>query len=99
MGYNTLYLPAPGQFINETVTGGFQGENTQEKANLYAANRLRSGLFVSLGGFGGSLVLGFDHSIVNDGSYNLEIKGNAHENSSERALSGSCAMRTEMENR
>jgi hypothetical protein len=81
-----LYLPAPGQFINETVTGGFQGENTQEKANLYAANRLRSGLFVSLGGFGGSLVLGFDHSIVNDGSYNLEIKGNAHENSSEPGI-------------
>lgn len=81
-----LYLPAPGQFVNETVTGGFQGEDTQEEANLYAANRLRSGLFVSLGGFGGTLVLGFDHSILNDGSYNLEIKGNAYENSSEPGI-------------
>lgn len=80
------YTPAPGQFINEQETGGFSGENTPEKAILYAEKRLKQGLFISLGAFGGTLVAGFDHSIVNDGGFNLQITGNAHENSSEPGI-------------
>ena len=80
------YTPAPGQFINERETGGFSGENTPEKAIHYAEKRLQQGLFVSLGAFGGYLVAGFDHSIVNDGGYNLQITGNTHENSSEPGI-------------
>ncbi len=80
------YLPAPGQFINESGTGGFAGENTQQTAIFYSENRLKNNLFVSLGAFGGYIVAAFDHSIVNDGGYNLQIEGNAHENSSEPGI-------------
>jgi len=80
------YLPAPGQFINECVTGGFSGEKTIQEAILYAGNRLQNNVFVSLGAFGGYIVVGFDHSIVNDGGYNLQIEGNAHDNSSEPGI-------------
>lgn len=77
------YTPAPGQFINELNIGGFNNEDTPAKAVLYAEKRLRQGSFVSLGAFGGYIVAGFDHSIVNDGDYNLKIEGNAHDNASE----------------
>jgi hypothetical protein len=80
------YIPAPGQFINETNLGGFTGEDTREEAIAYAQNRLHNNLFVSLGAFGGYVVAGFDHSIVNDGGYNLQIEGNAHDNSSEPGI-------------
>ena len=47
------YMPAPGQFINELKTGGFDSTHTtQEAANLYAKERLDKGIWVSLGGFG-----------------------------------------------
>lgn len=77
------YIPAPGQFINNTQTAGFAGESTPEQAALYAHKRLAKGHFVSLGAFGGHLIVGFDHSVVNDGEYNLLIAGNAHEQSAE----------------
>lgn len=60
------YTPAPGQFINELVSGGFTGaETTPEAAVAYAEERLRKGTWVSLGGWGGYIVVGFDHSIDN----------------------------------
>lgn len=78
------YTPAPGQFINETKTGGFTGnETTHEAATAYAEQRMKSGAFVSLGGFGGYMVVGFDHSIDNTGSYDFGITGNSFKGSSE----------------
>lgn len=78
------YTPAPGQFINETKTGGFTGnETTHEAAAAYAEQRMESGAFVSLGGFGGYMVVGFDHSIDNTGSYDFGITGNSFKGSSE----------------
>ena len=78
------YTPAPGQFINETKTGGFTGnEITPETAAAYAEQRMKSGVFVSLGGFGGYMVVGFDHSIDNTGSYDFGITGNSFKGSSE----------------
>ena len=74
------YIPAPGQFINETLTGGFtDGITTHEAAAAYAAERMAGDKFVSLGGFGGYMVVGFDHSVVNrgGGSYDFAIQGNA----------------------
>ncbi|MBO7314759.1 MAG: hypothetical protein J6U49_03740, partial [Alistipes sp.] len=60
------YTPAPGQFINELKTGGFDGtERTPEAAIAYAERRMTQGSWVSLGGFGGYIVLGLDHSITN----------------------------------
>ena len=78
------YMPAPGQFINELKTGGFNGtQTTLPAANDYAMARLKKNLFVSLGAFGGYIVVGFDHSIDNTGGYDFGIMGNMFKNSSE----------------
>ncbi|MBR5000112.1 MAG: cell surface protein [Rikenellaceae bacterium] len=78
------YTPAPGQFINELKTGGFDGsQTTMESAIAYAEGRLNSANWVSLGGFGGYIVIGFDHSIDNSGGYDLGVIGNAFDGSSE----------------
>lgn len=79
------YTPAPGQFINETKTGGFTGdETTAESAANWAKKRMDDGKFVSLGAFGGFITVGFDHSIMNSrGDYDFAIRGNAIESSNE----------------
>jgi len=81
--WNKVYrfLPAPGQFVNEDYTAF-----TDEEAIEYAENRLTNNAYVSLGGFGGNIVLGFDHSVNNDGSYNIQIKGNSFKGSSEPGI-------------
>ena len=89
------YTPAPGQFINELKTGGFDGtQTTREAAIAYAEKRMsevdREGNpypnWVSLGGFGGYIVIGFDHSIDNSGDYDLGILGNSFSGSSEPGI-------------
>ena len=81
------YTPAPGQFINELKTGGFDAShNNPEAAITYAEGRLSEGKWISLGGFGGYLVVGFDHSIDNNRSYNLGVVGNAFDGSSEPGI-------------
>jgi hypothetical protein len=61
------YVPAPGQFINEGLGNPEAAEALVGKA--------RAGL-VSLGGFGGYLTFGFDHSIVNVEGADIGIYGN-----------------------
>ena len=81
------YTPAPGQFINETKTGGFTGEETTPEAAIeYAERRMTEQKFVSLGGFGGYIVVGFDHSVDNNVGYDLAIEGNAFNGSSEPGI-------------
>lgn len=81
------YTPAPGQFINELKTGGFDGtQTTMEAAIAYAEKRLRDENWVSLGGFGGYIVVGFDHSIDNSGDYDFGIKANSFAGSSEPGI-------------
>ena len=81
------YTPAPGQFINETKTGGFdETHTTSEAAIAYATQRMKDELFVSLGGFGGYIVVGFDHSIDNTGGYDFGVKGNSFSGSSEPGI-------------
>ena len=79
------YTPAPGQFINDLVASGFDGtQTTAEKAVAYAQNRLNNNLYVSLGGFGGYIVVGFDHNVENlNQQYDFEILCNAFDGSSE----------------
>lgn len=78
------YIPAPGQFINETKTGGFDGsQTTHAAACLYAQQRMNEGSWVSLGGFGGYIVVGFDHSVENIDGYDFAILGNTFSGSSE----------------
>lgn len=78
------YTPAPGQFINELKTGGFDASHvTPEAAVSYAESRLMEGSWVSLGGFGGYVIVGFDHSIDNSRTYDFGIISNAFDGSSE----------------
>lgn len=78
------FLPAPGQFVNELNTAGFTPDiTTQQKANEYAYKRLNGKQYVSLGGWGGYVIVGFDHSIKNSGgNYDFAIQGNAFNSAS-----------------
>ena len=79
------YRPAAGQFINEPQSG-FAGEQSAQAAAIYAERRLTEGKYLSLGGWGGYVVVGFDHSIANSGDYDFSISGNMHEGSSEAGI-------------
>ena len=59
---------------------------SQQEANDYAWQRLQSGNFISLGGFGGYVIVKFDHSVENRDGKNLAIKGNALSTSSEPGI-------------
>lgn len=73
------FVPAPGQFVNELNTAGFTTDiTTHTKAIEYAYNRLEKKSYVSLGSFGGYIIIGFDHSILKSGmEYDFAIQGNA----------------------
>lgn len=70
MLYVYEYVPAPGQFINENMP-----EMSPTDAIRWAEGRMGKGEFVSLGGFGGYIIVGFRHSIGD-----FKIKGNAFSN-------------------
>lgn len=75
------FIPAPGQFVGQCTA------TTQDQANDWAKSQFSAGAYVSLGGFGGYIVVGFDHSIdnkVND--YDFGIEGNSFAGSSEPAV-------------
>lgn len=76
------WTPAPGQFINDNSALGGMGTDitTPEAACAWAEKRINAGLFVSLGAFGGYIVMGLDHSIVpsGKGDYDFYISGNAY---------------------
>ncbi len=76
------YLPAPGQFINETYA-----PRTMEEACAWAEKQLGSKYgYVSLGSFGGCVVVGFDHPVACTGGYDLAIDGNPLDTSSEPGI-------------
>ena len=62
------FTPAPGQYVNEDYTA-----NTPEEAIAYVNQRFSEVKYVSLGGFGGYIVAGFDHSVDNTGGYEIGI--------------------------
>lgn len=72
------YCPAPGQFINEMPK--YEEGDTYEDI-LKKATESISGTndeMISLGGWGGSVTFGFDHTVVNvPGKYDFRIWGNA----------------------
>ncbi|MDE6534743.1 MAG: hypothetical protein K2K82_01895 [Muribaculaceae bacterium] len=70
------YTPAPGQFINEGMTA-----TTPEEAIEWARLRLAEEKYVSLGGFGGYIVVDFGHSVQN-----FAIKGNSFAGSNEPGI-------------
>lgn len=75
------YLPAPGQFVNTFTTAYKDGFTTKEQVLEYATERLRKRSLLSLGGFGGYIVVGFQQPIPNvKGAYDFKIHGNAYYN-------------------
>ncbi len=75
-------LPAPGQFVGQ-ISGAIQAE-----ANSYAEKRINQDKnYISLGAWGGYIVVGFDHSIYNKSEgYDFYIMGNAFKGSSEPGI-------------
>ncbi|MDR3338633.1 MAG: DUF4465 domain-containing protein [Candidatus Symbiothrix sp.] len=72
------FLPAPGQFVND-LPEYESGDNSREMA-LKAEESIegQEKILVSLGGYGGYIVFGFDHPVVNvPGQYDFKILGNA----------------------
>lgn len=72
------YLPAPGQFVNEIPK--YTAGDTYETMIVKAAKELvgEEANIVTLGGWGGYVVVGFDHTIVNvAGRRDFRIDGNA----------------------
>ena len=81
------YTPAPGQFIN------IESElATAQDAADYVYSKISDEQFVSLGAFGGYVVVGFDHSIPNASAinsvneYDLYVGGNSYKGNSEPGI-------------
>jgi hypothetical protein len=51
-----------------------------------ALERMQKGQYISLGGFGGYIVVGFDHSITNGEGYDFAVGGNSFNSSSEPGI-------------
>lgn len=72
------YLPAPGQFINELPE--YEEGDTKNDLRLKAEECIAENeqILVSLGGYGGYIVFGFDHMVENKaGKYDFKILANA----------------------
>lgn len=70
------YMPAPGQFVGEPE---ILWNADAETARQWAQERLAARNYVSLGSFGGYIVVGFDHHIRPRGGdlYDFAVEGNA----------------------
>ncbi|MDE6100419.1 MAG: cell surface protein, partial [Paramuribaculum sp.] len=80
------YMPAPGQFIGDgSAAGGMSsGVTTADAAATWAKSRIDAGQFVSLGAWGGYIVVGFDHSIpLSQSVAEIAVAGNAFKVSNE----------------
>ncbi len=69
------FLPAPGQLTNSLPAA--TAEDTDETMRALAESKLTSGSMISLGGFGGYVEMGFDHTIVNKEGNDFVVLGNA----------------------
>ena len=71
------YLPAPGQFVN--VFPAYKPGYTQDSINAQLETALcgQLGGTVCLGSYGGYIVFGFDHPVINKHGYDVKIYGNA----------------------
>jgi hypothetical protein len=85
------YLPAPGQFVN--VMPKWEEGDTAEDMRQKAENEIsgtNDGL-ITLGGYGGYVVFGFDHTVVNKpGEKDFKILGNSfYQTTTDGRLGGS----------
>jgi hypothetical protein len=82
-----FFLPAPAQHVNRGSASAVKVFNSQEEVNTYFYTNpgLRE-YGGSIGAWGGTLIVGFDHSVPNSGDYDLEIEGNAFKGWSEPGI-------------
>ncbi len=82
------YRPAPGCMVNgyKLVNLAFPKGCTHEEACDTVLVHMQRRWMTSLGGWGGYLIAGFDHSIANSGDYDLCIKGNPFSYQSEPGI-------------
>ncbi|MBF4515777.1 hypothetical protein IRZ71_05460 [Flavobacterium sp. ANB] len=67
--------PAPGMFANDIYKDGNSKEDVMKIA-LGRINETNVGYLLDLGGFGGSIVVGFDHTVVNvSGASDFRVYG------------------------
>lgn len=76
------FSPAPGQFINRLTTSSDPAEALAAAESVLTSPQG----YVSLGGFGGYVVVGFDRSIANSGGYDFAVLGNSFDNASEPGI-------------
>lgn len=72
------YKPAPGQFVNEMPL--YEEGDTEETMRKKAEENIsgKNDVMISLGGYGGYVTFGFDHSVMNvKGKRDFSILGNA----------------------
>jgi PKD repeat protein len=69
------YMPAPGQFINTMPEA--TSADTPETMRHKAEALLAGGGAVCLGGFGGYIEFGFDHTVINRAGNDFTVAGNA----------------------
>lgn len=84
------YMPAPGQFVNTETSAyetGFTADDVLAQANARLLQSPAKGALLSLGAWGGYIVVGFDHTIPNvPGEYDFKVYGNAYNGSAEPGI-------------
>lgn len=76
------YIPAPGQFVNFPIGSTEADALAKGKTILDPSTP-----YLSLGAYGGYVVIGFDHSVENvPGEYDLILQGNSFAGSSEPGI-------------
>ncbi|MCQ2340517.1 MAG: PKD domain-containing protein [Paludibacteraceae bacterium] len=72
------YCPAPGQFVNTMPKATAEDTPASMAAKADSAITNHNQEMISLGGYGGYIVFGFDHEILNiEGAYDFKILGNS----------------------
>ncbi len=82
------FMPAPGQFVN--VFPAYKPGYTQDSINAQLETALcgKLGGSVSLGSYGGYIIFGFDHPVVNKHGYDVKIYGNAMQSAAVADMAG-----------
>ncbi len=81
------YLPAPGQYVNTMPS--YEEGDTQAAMNEKVLERIGNNAqgMITLGGYGGYVVVGFDHTIENrEGLCDFRVLANAYSGSSEAGI-------------
>lgn len=79
------FVPAPGQYVND-ASSGYKDVTTMKQACEYAQSRFDSRNYVSLGGWGGSIVVSAPEPIINTGGYDFSIYANSFDTSNEPGI-------------